>query len=112
MCGGLISGIFGGGRTSAPAAPPIPVTPTPPPAPMPVQQAPVPLPEGPTPAPVEEDPTKRKAKIRTRKRPTKGRQQQGTSRLQTKKPEAGGLKGIKTGQGVNVSKEVPTGGSY
>ena len=108
MC---LGAIFGGGRT-APAAPPIPVTPTPPPPPAPVQTAPTPLPEGPTPTPVQEDETKRKAKIRTRKRPTKGRQQQGTSRLQTKKPEAGGLKGIKTGQGVNVGKEIPSGGSY
>ena len=107
MC---LGAIFGGGRTT-PAAPPIPVTPTPPPPPQPVQTAPTPLPEGPTPMPVEEDPTKRKAKIRTRKSPTKGSQQQGTSRLQTKKPEAGGLKGIKTGQGVNVNKETSAGGS-
>ena len=108
MC---IGGLFGGGRRSTPP-PPTPAPPTTPPPPIPVQQAPTPMPEAPTPAPVMEDETKRKAKVRTVKRKKTGRGQQGTTRLQTKKPESGGLRGITTGTGTNTGGGGSAGGTY
>ena len=98
MCVGPLQDLF----YKAPPTPPTPVAPSPPPAPMPVQQAPTPLPEAPTPVPISEDETKRKAKVTAKKVASKGRGQQGTSRLATKKPATGGLRGIQTGQGVNT----------
>tara|TARA_X000000368_G_scaffold26800_1_gene20233 strand:- start:12654 stop:12980 length:327 start_codon:yes stop_codon:yes gene_type:complete len=108
MC---VPGLFGGGR-SAPPAPPTPAPPTTPPAPMPIQQAPTPIPEAPTPAPVSEDETKRKAKVKAKKVAKKGQGQTGTTSLQTRKPESGGLSGITTPQGTNTSGGGSAGGSY
>jgi hypothetical protein len=70
------------------------------------------MPEAPTPTPISEDETKRKAKVRAKKRPEKGRGQRGTSSLQTKKPESGGLSGINTPQGTNTGSSGGGGGSY
>tara|TARA_R100001509_G_scaffold60045_3_gene33171 strand:+ start:3410 stop:3751 length:342 start_codon:yes stop_codon:yes gene_type:complete len=113
MCVGPIANLFGGGR-STPAAPPTPAPPTTPPPPMPIQQAPTPLPDAPTPVPISEDETKRKAKVTAKKVAKKGRGQAGTSRLATKKPATGGLRGIQTGQGTNTgsSGSGSSGGSY
>ena len=57
-------------------------------------------------------PKGRKAKVRTTKRRKTGRGQQGTTRLQTKKPETGGLRGITTGTGTNTGGGGGAGGSY
>jgi len=78
---------------------------------MPVQQAPTPAPESTTPAPIQEDQTKKKAKIKAKK-PAKEAARKGTGQLATKKPKAGGLKGITTKQGVSTGGGGGTGGSY
>jgi hypothetical protein len=75
---------------------------------MPVQQAPTPLPEAPTPTPISEDETKKKAKVTAKKVAKKGTK--GTSQLSTTKPTTGGLQGINTPQGVNVSGSGGQGG--
>ena len=97
----MCSGLFGGSR-STPPPPPVPAPPTPPPPPAPVQTAPTPMPEAPTPSPIQEDETKKKAKVKGKK-VAKEAAKKGTTQLATKKPAAGGLQGINTPQGVNVS---------
>jgi len=59
------------------------------------------MPEAPTPAPVTDDETKRKAKV-TSKKVQKKSKASGTSQLQTKKPDSGGVQTPTTGQGVNT----------
>ena len=103
MCGSLINSIFGGNRQPAP--PPTPVAPTPPPPPSPTVTAPIEPPAAPTPAP-QEDETKRKAKI-TSKKVQKKKVSAGTSQLQIKKPETGGVQGTGTPQGVNTGATTP-----
>tara|TARA_R100000149_G_C5736832_1_gene52850 strand:+ start:285 stop:503 length:219 start_codon:yes stop_codon:yes gene_type:complete len=70
------------------------------------------MPVSSTPAPVQEDETKKKAKVRAKKRPEKGRGQRGTQSLQTQKPESGGLQGISTPQGTNTGSGGGGGGTY
>ena len=61
------------------------------------------MPSAPTPTPISEDETKKKAKVTAKKVAKKGTK--GTSQLATQKakPTTGGLQGINTPQGVNVS---------
>ena len=104
MCGSFISRLFGGGRDKTPD--PVVTTPTtPPPVAQAVQTAPVDPPVTPTPTPVQEDETKRKAKVTGKKIKKKARSQ-GTTQLQTKKPNQGGLKGTGTPQGVNTLQGI------
>ena len=59
------------------------------------------MPTAPTPTPISEDETKKKAKVTAKKVAKKGTK--GTSQLATAKPTTGGLQGINTPLGVNVS---------
>ena len=102
--GNTINQLFG---SNEPAPTPAPIAPTPPPVPTQTITDPVSAPATPTPGPIEEDETKRKAKL-TSKKVQKKKRSAGTTQLQTKKPGAPtGLRGITTGQGVNV----PAGGT-
>ena len=95
---------FGGGRQSyTPKTAPQPVASTAPPPIVETITAPTELPETPTPRPVSEDETKRKAKVTAKKVVAKQRAK-GTSQLATKKPAAGGLRGVQTQQGVNTGQ--------
>ena len=95
----VVRNIFGGGDDDPT---PAPIAPTPPPVPTQTITDPVAPPPTPTPGPIEEDETKRKAKL-TSKKVQKKKRSAGTTQLQTKKPGAPtGLRGITTGQGVNV----------
>ena len=99
MCGSFFQKIFGG---STPEPPPIMAPPTPPPAPSPSETAPADRPASPTPGPQEEDESKRKAKMSS-KSVDKKKRSEGTSQLQSPKPDQGGVKGTDTSQGVNTS---------
>jgi len=66
------------------------------------------MPSAPTPTPISEDETKKKAKVTAKKVAKKGTK--GTSQLATQKPATGGLQGINTPQGVNVSSGSQGGG--
>ena len=93
----------GGGNRYQPKASPQPVASTAPPPVVETITPPTPMPETPTPRPVSEDETKRKAKVTARKVVAKHRAK-GTTQLATKKPAAGGLRGVQTQQGVNTGQ--------
>ena len=97
MC---IGNLFGGQPKAAPT-PPAPAPPSTPPPATDVVKAPLPLPETPTPPPKDTDNTKKKAKV-VAKKTMKKQASKGTTQLQTKKPETGGLAGINTPQGINT----------